>query len=201
MVGTTSPQSVSSLNFEIEVLRAKNVEIKSPGGNLFVRYYLSAGNDKRIQLNTQEISSESNLFFWNQSFSLELSGTEESINKLKQESLVFELRWRSKNSILGKIRGSQVVGRAQIPWRRVLESQKMGIEEWVTMDSKKSCAVEGLKPPAVEIAMRSRVPSTTMESKKKRNRKWNYECGCCQDIGCTCEDCDVFALVAALEAF
>lgn len=104
--------------------------------------------------------------------------------------------------MLGKIGGSQLLGRAEIPWKTVLESPDMEMEKWVMMASIKRCVVDGVKPPSVQIAMRVRVPSIMDMEKKKRNdrlKKWD-ECGCCKDGGCKCEDYDIFALVAALEA-
>ncbi|OAY35848.1 uncharacterized protein LOC110628644 [Manihot esculenta] len=201
----------SSLSCEISLLQAKNLELKSHG-NLFVRFYLSAGNNRKlIQLNSQEISSKSSLF-WNQSFSLECSSSgtdldrEFSIDNLKEESVVFELRWRNTNPILGKITGgSQLLGRAEIPWKTVVESPEMEIEKWVMMigSSKKSCGllVDGVKPPSLQIAMKVRVSEmAAMEKKKKkRNGKLREEYGCCRESGCKCEDYEIFAMVGAFE--
>ncbi|KDP46843.1 hypothetical protein JCGZ_24052 [Jatropha curcas] len=201
-------QSPSSFSFEIEVLQAKNLELKSHG-HLFVRYYLSSGNNKRIKLQTNEISSKSNLF-WNESFSLECLGTEDSINSLKKESVVFELRWRNTtNSFLGKINGgSKLLGRAQIPMDTIFESPKMEMEKWVMMLSEnKSCAVldDDVKPPSVKIAMRVRgaemvIKEQKKKKKKKRNGRLSDGCGCCKDSGCKCQDYEIFALVGAFEA-
>ncbi|EEF31116.1 conserved hypothetical protein [Ricinus communis] len=194
--------ATQSLSCEISIVQAKNLELKSHG-NLFVRYYLSSGHNKRIQINTQEISSKSDLF-WNEFFSLECLGTQDSINNLKQESVVFELRWRNTKSILGKIGGSQLLGRAKIPWKTVLESPKMEIEKWVMMVSKKNCSVlaDDVKPPSVQIALRVRVPEmVAMEKRNGKLRKWeNDDCGCCKDSGCRCQDYEIFASVAAFEA-
>uniref|UniRef100_A0A6N2LJ22 C2 domain-containing protein n=1 Tax=Salix viminalis TaxID=40686 RepID=A0A6N2LJ22_SALVM len=101
MGGAATQGLMTCLSCEIEILQAKNVEFKSHG-SLFVRYYLSTGNNKRAQLNSREISAKADLF-WNESFSLQCSGNEDSINSLKQQTVVFELRWRSTNPILGKI--------------------------------------------------------------------------------------------------
>uniref|UniRef100_A0A6N2LZ78 C2 domain-containing protein n=1 Tax=Salix viminalis TaxID=40686 RepID=A0A6N2LZ78_SALVM len=182
-----------------KILQAKNVEFKSHG-SLFVRYYLSTGNNKRAQLNSREISAKADLF-WNESFSL--CQHEDSINSLKQQTVVFELRWRSTNPILGKVRGSQLLGRAEVPWKTVLESPKLEMEKWVRMVSNKGVVPDDVKPPSVQIAMRVRVPAMAeMEKTKRRNgrlKRWD-DCGCCKDSGCRCEDYDIFVLVAALEA-
>ncbi|KAJ6740837.1 hypothetical protein OIU79_000867 [Salix purpurea] len=201
MGGVATQGLMTCLSCEIEILQAKNVEFKSHG-SLFVRYYLSTGNNKRAQLNSREISAKADLF-WNESFSLQCSGTEDSINSLKQQTVVFELRWRSTNPILGKVRGSQLLGRAEVPWKTVLESPKLEMEKWVRMVPNKGVVPDDVKPPSVQIAMRVRVPAMAeMEKTKRRNgrlKRWD-DCGCCQDSGCRCEDYDIFVLVAALEA-
>uniref|UniRef100_A0A6N2LIW1 C2 domain-containing protein n=1 Tax=Salix viminalis TaxID=40686 RepID=A0A6N2LIW1_SALVM len=201
MGGVATQGLMTCLSCEIEILQAKNVEFKSHG-SLFVRYYLSTGNNKRAQLNSREISAKADLF-WNESFSLQCSGNEDSINSLKQQTVVFELRWRSTNPILGKVRGSQLLGRAEVPWKTVLESPKLEMEKWVRMVPNKGVVPDDVKPPSVQIAMRVRVPAMAeMEKTKTRNgrlKRWD-DCGCCKDSGCRCEDYDIFVLVAALEA-
>ncbi|KAA8546823.1 hypothetical protein F0562_003253 [Nyssa sinensis] len=96
-----APQSLSSLSCELRIIRAKNMEFKSVG-YLFVRCYLSAGNSTRVQLNSREISSKSNLF-WNESFSLQCLGTKDSRDMLIKGRVVFELCWRSTVPVLGRI--------------------------------------------------------------------------------------------------
>ncbi|EOX92128.1 hypothetical protein QUC31_003470 [Theobroma cacao] len=199
---------LSSLCCELRILQAKNLELKSPG-NLFVRYYLTAGNNKRIQVNSQEISSKSELI-WNESFSLECLGTEESLNDLKQQTVVFELRWRSTVPVLGRIMGkSQLLGRAEMPWNAVFESPNMEIEKWVTMVSMNDRVLETLKPPSLQVSMKVRGPAIVETEKKKKKKKrkeglknnWDG-CGC-KDIGggyCSCADYELFALAAAFEA-
>ncbi|KAJ6419437.1 hypothetical protein OIU84_029531 [Salix udensis] len=174
MGGAATQGLMTCLSCEIEILQAKNVEFKSHG-SLFVRYYLSTGNNKRAQLNSREISAKADLF-WNESFSLQCSGTEDSINSLKQ---------------------------AEVPWKTVLESPKLEMEKWVRMVPNKGVVPDDVKPPSVQIAMRVRVPAMAeMEKTKRRNgslKRWD-DCGCCKDSGCRCEDYDIFFLVAALEA-
>ncbi|KAJ6775036.1 hypothetical protein OIU79_018256 [Salix purpurea] len=187
------------LSIEIEIFQAKNIEFRSHG-SLFVRYYLSSGKNKRIQLNSREISSKSNLLFWNESFSLECLGTDDSINNLKQETVVFELRWRNTNPILAKIGGSQLLGRAEVPWKTVLESPNLEMEKWVMLVPKKGSVPDDVKPPSVQIAMRARVPEMAEMAKKNRRNGRLKGRGCCKDSGCRCEDYNIFALVVALDA-
>ncbi|CAI0420300.1 unnamed protein product [Linum tenue] len=195
------------LSCEIVIHQAKNVEEKSKG-NLFLRCYLSAGNNKKIQLDTNEIPSTSDHLSWDESFSLDCSGTQDSINALQTSSVVFELRWRSStgNTILG-LGGSKLVGRAELPWQSVMEAPGMEIEKWVVMNPKNSSRLDGVKPPSVKIGMRVRVPIAIEMKKKKNNRNEKirdvkYECACHRHSGgCNfCDGYDVLALVAAFEA-
>ncbi|KAF8411478.1 hypothetical protein HHK36_004030 [Tetracentron sinense] len=193
-------QNLSSLSCELRIIRAKNLDYISTG-NLFVRHYLCAGHNKRIRLNTREISSTYDLC-WNESISLECLGNQDSMEELKQQSVVFELRWRNTAPILGKIGGSKLLARAEVSWKDVLESSGLAIEKWVSMVSTSSRVPEGLKPPALQIGMKVRVPGEAEMIKRRRDvsrpKKWN-ECGCkhgeCNDI----DHDDIFALAAALE--
>ncbi|CAN1814267.1 hypothetical protein LINPERHAP1_LOCUS27084 [Linum perenne] len=217
---STSYDHPQQLSCEIAIHQSKNVEdfmttnkyYSKPHGNLFVRYYLSSGNsnnNNRIQLETREIPSSSGHLSWNESFSLDCSGTQDSINDLKSSSVAFELRWRpsSRSSILGCRAGSKLVGSGEVMWRSVMESSGMEIETWVVMCPKNSKRCDGVKPPSVKIGMRV-PPSVKIEmrvvgiptSNKKKNE--SYECGCsCRHSGYhSCGDYDALALVAAFEA-
>ncbi|XP_057500878.1 uncharacterized protein LOC130784908 [Actinidia eriantha] len=166
---------------------------------LFVRCYLHAGNNTRVRLNTHEISSKSNLF-WNQSFSLDCFGTQASMHKLMQGTIVFELRQRTTGQILGKIRGSNLLGRAEIPWKSV--SLETGIEQWVVMGGKSGRGHGDGKPPAVQVAVKVKIPTVEVAVPRRirrGERKWE-ECGC-GERGSGCGDCELFALAAALEGF
>ncbi|XP_022752279.1 uncharacterized protein LOC111301022 [Durio zibethinus] len=196
---------LSSLCCELRILQAKNIEPNSPG-NLFIRYYLPAGNNKRIRLNSQKVSSKSELIIWNESFSLECSGAEESVNYLKQQTVVFELRLKSTLPILGKMGKSQLLGRAEMPWKAIFESPNMEIEKyWLTMVSMNDRVLQNLKPPSIQISMKLvRGPAAVEieKNKKKKEKAKNNWDGCgCKDIGrgCSCADYEIFALAAAME--
>ncbi|KAE8718542.1 Peroxisomal membrane ABC transporter family, PMP family isoform 1 [Hibiscus syriacus] len=188
-----SDHYVSSLGCEVRILEAKNIELKSHG-NIFIRYYLPAGNNKRIQLNTRQICTKSSqMIIWNESFSLECSASEESLKYLKQQTVVFELRRKKK---LGK---SVVLSRAEMPLKAVFESPNMEIDEyWLAMASMNDGVLEtGLKPPSIRLSMK-------MEMRKERKQRLkNHWEGCgCQGIdgGCNCAaDYEIFALAAAME--
>ncbi|WCJ31873.1 hypothetical protein M5689_013324 [Euphorbia peplus] len=193
--------SSSSLTCEIRVIQAKNIQQKSHG-TFFVRYHLSAPNNKKIQINTTEISSTSHLF-WNESTSVEGLGTKVTVDSLKQEKIVLELRWRSNSSNPIR-RSSKLVGTAEIPWSRVFEAPNLEMEKWVTMMSSQkmnrtSVFDESVKLPCIQICMRLRIPAELMVEKKRINRSQEYECqhknGCCK-----CQDYEIFALVGAFES-
>ncbi|KAJ7956830.1 C2 domain protein [Quillaja saponaria] len=191
-----APKSFSSFSFELRIIQAKNIEFKSTE-NLFVRIYLSAGNNNKIQLNTQKVSSKFDPF-WNQSISMDCLGNQDSIQSLKQETVVFELRRRNTSW------GSQLLGRAEVPWKAVLESPNMELEEyWVTMVSTKNARiVEGLKPPKLQVGLRIGVPAVVEDIKCRKHKKWDLDqCGCKDGHGCSAGDYDIFVIAAALEAF
>ncbi|CAA3011801.1 uncharacterized protein LOC111367528 [Olea europaea subsp. europaea] len=194
-------QSSSMISCELRIIRAKNIDLK-PTGELFVRCYLSAGNNKRVQINTPRISTKSDLI-WNQTFSLDCSGSDkdDSLSSLKQGTVVFELRWRSTAPFVGRINGSKLLGRAEIPWKNVFVSPNMEIENWVVMTPKGQKWVdEDAKPAAVQIGMKIQESPQASVKRRKNDRKWD-ECGCCMDGVCrSCADYDIFAIGAAFEA-
>ncbi|KAK8486857.1 hypothetical protein V6N13_038866 [Hibiscus sabdariffa] len=188
-----SDHFVPSLCCQVTILEAKNIELKSHA-NLFIRYYLPAGNKGRIQLNTKQISTKSSpMITWNESFSLECSA---SIKYLKQQTVVFELRRKRK---LGK---SVVLGRAEMPWKAVFESPNMEIDRyWLPMVSMNDGVFEtGLKPPSIRLSLSMKmVGGPTMEEREKQN-KGKQRLKNHIDGGCDCgADYEIFALAAALE--
>ncbi|XP_050388176.1 uncharacterized protein LOC126805115 [Argentina anserina] len=188
---------LSSLSCELRIIQAKNIEFLKNTGNLFVRYYLSAGDSKRIRLNTREISAKSD-HIWNESISLECNASDRFV----QDTVVFELRWRSTVPVFGRIGGSQLLGRAEVPWKEVLESPNMELDKWITMTTG-GRALEGVKPPKIQVSIKVAVQAEVAIEKRRqrRTKKWD-ECGC-EDghgYGCTCSDYEIFALAVLLEA-
>jgi hypothetical protein len=185
---------------ELRIIQARNIEIIKPAKNLFTRLYLPTGNNKRIQLNSKNVSSKS-VPFWDESFNLDCSCPQEFLENLNQQSLVLELRHT-------KIWGSQLIGKGEIPWKVILESQNMELKKWLKMDLVDgSDYKEGMfTTPEVEVEIKIKVTSVAeMEKQNKRRlNNWN-ECGCKNRhdhlAWCNTEDCDIFVLGAALEAF
>ncbi|KAI6699580.1 hypothetical protein NL676_013904 [Syzygium grande] len=209
MVASRPP---SSFSCEISITEAKNMDLVQPTDTVFVRLYLSAGNSgQKIRLNTRELPSPSSSgLLWNESFSLACVGNEDSMRALRQASVVFELRTRNGASVLGPIgRRSKVVGRAEVPWKTVLESPNMEMETWARMAPPSRRRVsEDVKPPSVRIAARLRMVDTAdVVDRRERTREARLkkagECEC-DDCGlslCSREDYDVFAIAATVEAF
>lgn len=212
--------SSSSLRCELQVIGAKNVETKHKG-SLFIRCYLPAGNNSRIKLNTPEITPSQNddHLFWDEKFSLECNGTEDYVSKLEHESIVFELRWRKAKPFLGKIGGSQLIASVEMPWKTVFDAENMEIQKWVVMcvnnltgdfGGKVLMVEEGVKPPALEIAIKVEINDSSMSMedmmmkrrrRRLRRKEWD-ECGCSGNGGCcSCADTELLFVAAALEAF
>ncbi|KAK9163087.1 hypothetical protein Syun_003989 [Stephania yunnanensis] len=191
-------ESLSFLNCEIRIIRAKNLDFAASKGNLFVRYYLKTENNIRIRLNSREIRSVSDPY-WNEAMSLECSGSEDAMEKLKGQTVVFELRWRKTAStgLLGKFGGSELLLRAEVAWKDVVGSAELSIEKWVyaATNARKCCVSEGAKPPALQIGMRVAMPEKAELVKRRRElmlRKCSSECGCRHGEYCSGGDDDLF---------
>jgi len=104
--------------------------------------------------------------------------------------------------------GSQLIGKGEIPWKVILESQNMELKKWlkIYLVSGSDCKEEMFSTPEVEVEIKIRVATVHEMEKKNKSRlnNWN-ECGCKNGhdhrAWCSAEDCDIFALGAALEAF
>ncbi|XP_054822613.1 uncharacterized protein LOC129320949 [Prosopis cineraria] len=193
-------QKFPSFSCELRIIQAQNVKFNSKRkGNLFTRLYLSAGEDKTIQVNSRKMSSKS-VPFWDESLCLDCSCTQEFFETLKQESLVLEVRQSNTALVLGKILGSRLLGRAEIPWKAVLESPNTEFKQWVSMDLENGY---GVKPLKLQVEIKIQVPSASETENKIRGRsmkKWD-ECGC-KELGHDHHyDHDLFVIAAALEAF
>ncbi|XP_058781538.1 uncharacterized protein LOC131655744 [Vicia villosa] len=192
--------SYANFSCELRILQARNIEFIKSTKNLFVRIYLPIGNNKRIQLNSKNVSAKLGQF-WDESFNLDCSCPLEFLEKLNQQSLVLELRQK-------KMWGSQLIGKGEIPWKVIFESQNMELKKWLKMDlmSGSDCKEVMLTTPEVEVEIKVRVSSVAeMEKQNKRRfNNWN-ECGCKNghdhNAWCNAEDCDTFAFGATLEAF
>lgn len=210
----------SSLMLQLKVIGAKNIETKNKG-NLFIRCYFSTGsnNNRRVQVNTKEIrsSQKDGYVFWDDSFSLECSGTEDSILHLKEESVFFELRWRNTKTFLGNVGSSQLIATAEMPWKNVFDAPEMEFQKWVFMTVNQGDKVlkveDGVKPPALQIVMKIEAPTAaaakvvSMEEMRKRRRterlqRWD-ECGCKSNGGCcsSCVDSEMLLIGATLDCF
>ncbi|KAJ0843415.1 putative C2 domain superfamily protein [Helianthus annuus] len=189
-------KALSSLHCELKIMNARNILLANSSGYLFVRCYLSAGNKKRVRVDSREVSSNGDLS-WNESFSLDCQGTKQSMDMITHGTIVLELRWRSNSiALFGR---SQLVGRAEVSWRDVFESPNMEMKRWVMMDSKK----KGVKVPSVCVGMKINEVLSSEGMVVRKMNKWDESCGCCHGDCCnnTYIDSEFFLIGAALEAF
>ncbi|KAF5186936.1 nitric oxide synthase-interacting protein [Thalictrum thalictroides] len=184
-------QNLPSLNCELRIIRAKNLEFVSKG-NLFVRYFLSTSNDTRVRLDSQEIPSTSEPY-WNESTKLECIGAEDAMSQLKQQTVVFEIRWRTSTTF-GIFGGSKLLFRAEVGWKDVLDSAELSIQKWVTSPTTSKFVPEGLKPPALQIEMKIQGPKVLPKRCHGSSTEWN-KCGC-RDGACNGRDEDIYAQAA-----
>ncbi|CAK8567311.1 unnamed protein product [Lathyrus sativus] len=197
---TSHIHAYANFSCELRILQARNIEFIKSTKNLFARFYLPIGNNKRIQLNSKIVSAKFGPF-WDESFNLDCSCPKEFLENLNQQSLVLELRQK-------KMWGSQLIGKGEIPWKVILQSQNMELKKWLKMDliCGSDCKEVMLTTPEVEVEIKVKVSSVAKTNKQnnKRFNDWN-ECGCKNghdhNAWCNAEDCDIFALGAALEAF
>ncbi|KAL5992380.1 hypothetical protein ACLOJK_013297 [Asimina triloba] len=187
----------TTLKCDLKIIRAKNLEFV-PGGDVFVRYFLctGAGAGKRIRLNTREIPLMDEPC-WNERASLQCQSSTDTLKELKQQSVVFELRWRSATPVIGRMVGSKLLGRAEVAWSDVLGSTNASMEKWVTLTTK-SGAVLGLKQPALQLGFRVEIVEDVerMHTRRCRSMKWD-DCGC-RHGDCNARDEEIFSTAAAL---
>ncbi|WZZ44033.1 hypothetical protein YC2023_040292 [Brassica napus] len=192
-------KKLSSLKCQVRVIEARNVEIKSQASTLFVKFYLSAGHNRKIEVNTRELCQKSENLIWDQSFGLECQGNEEAVEELKQQRVLFELRRRKTASFLRKSSRSEVVGRGEVSWESVFESRGMEMERFVVMIESKTPVFGDGSPVLLKIGLK--VQALEMEKKMLINKKEKL-CACCssRDCGsCSCLDYEAFALACALD--
>ncbi|KAL9229732.1 hypothetical protein vseg_005167 [Gypsophila vaccaria] len=153
--------------------------------------------------------------FWNESFSLECNGAQTSIDDLKEENIVFELRMRNTSpNLLGKRGGSQLIARAEITWKSVFDTPDMVTLEWVSMTRaekvkcEEHCCMES--PPALQVGIkvectdlsRKVVSSEETKTRRRRERLKNWDgCGCisCNEGCCSCVDNELLFVGASLD--
>ncbi|XP_010422873.1 PREDICTED: uncharacterized protein LOC104708082 [Camelina sativa] len=190
-------ENIRSLKLEVKVVEARNVELKSSPTALFVRFYLHAGNNSKIKLNTAEIRSRSDqkVMNWNQSFGLECQGKEAAVEELKQQTVVFELRRRKGTSFLRKWSKSELVGRGEISWRSVIESNGMEIESFLVMGETKDRVLEDCdKPLLLKIALKVQASKLVNTTKRVEDL---CECRECRRV-CNCLDYEAFVVACAV---
>lgn len=172
----------SHLKCELKVVRLANFDHDLPG-SLYVRYYIFAGNGRRIRIDTRGIQPTSNPC-WNELASVECWGALDPIVELlEHRGIVFELRWRRTVPVLGRLAGSKLLGRGKLAWKDVLGTSDMSLERWVSFVTK-SRASNGLKSPTLFIEMKVNVMNVKSRGRVGQLMSWK-DCGCkhCDWIG------------------
>ncbi|KAI3691446.1 hypothetical protein L2E82_49805 [Cichorium intybus] len=190
--------ALNALHCELKIMNCKNIYVTNSNGYLFVRCYLSAGNNKRVRFDSREMSPKGDIC-WNESFSLDCIGTKQSMDMISHGTIVLELRW--KTNTMSMFARSQLLGTTELSWGGAFESPNMELDRWVMMKSKK----KDVKAPSVRIAMKIETPFVCAVdlAERKRKNKWDERCGCCHGdcSDSTCVDGELFAIGAAFDAF
>ncbi|XP_010462454.1 PREDICTED: uncharacterized protein LOC104743028 [Camelina sativa] len=196
-------KKLRSLKCEVRIVEARNVEIKSQATTLFVRFYLSAGHNRKIEVKTRQISSKSDQLMWDQSFGLECQGNEAAVQELKQQRVVFELRRKKTSTFLRKSSRSEVLGTGEVSWESVFESPGMEIERFVVMDDSKTPVFRDEKPMLLKVALKVQALEETEKKLNKKEERLEKLCSVCSSSrdcgGCSCLDYEAFALACALD--
>ncbi|WOK96258.1 hypothetical protein Cni_G04965 [Canna indica] len=160
---------LSHLRCEIKVDRLTNINILS--GSLFVRYFVFAGEGRRIRIQTSEVLPGTDPC-WNEVAAIDCQGGSDQLavkELLEPQTVAFELRWRrTRSSVFGKLTRSKLLGRAEVSWKEVLASPGMSLRRSIRLSSE----LCGVKAPSLVVEMR-------VEAMKAVVRKMRREeCGC-----------------------
>lgn len=153
-----------SMQLMLEVVRARHV--KEDNGSLFVRYYIqNAGGT--VAINTRPVLASSHPE-WREALSVDCflgKGNGDLVSKLRSEFLVFEMRWRSRSSLLGSMRGSKLIGKVRIAWKELLESACLSIENWFPLVTERKLQLnDSCKPPSLHLALSITPPVAAISS-------------------------------------
>ncbi|XP_078151893.1 uncharacterized protein LOC144547178 [Carex rostrata] len=140
--------------FEIKVIKLANFIEQGSDEKLFIRYYIPALGNRRIQVDTREIQSK-NSVMWNECASFESQANLNQIKQLELGHITFELRSRRNRQLFGGIMTkSRLLGGGEISWKDVMESNE--VEKWVNF-SAKSEKSDGMKLPNLLVKMKIQV--------------------------------------------
>ncbi|XP_078151894.1 uncharacterized protein LOC144547179 [Carex rostrata] len=142
------------LKFDVKVVKLANFIGKGSDEKLFIRYYIPAFGDRRIQVDTKEFQPSNNVS-WNECASFVCHVNSDQIGQLDSSRITFELRSKTTRQIFGGTR-SKLLGGGEILWKDVLESKGMQLEKWVKF-SQKSGKLDGLKLPNLLVEMKAQV--------------------------------------------
>ncbi|XP_072971226.1 uncharacterized protein [Typha angustifolia] len=168
------------LKFDVKVVRLADLDVELER-SLFIRYYIFAGDGRRIRIDTREISSTSNLN-WSEFASFECRGSLALLGELiEPQNLVFELRWRRRRAaILGRITRSKLLGRGEVAWKDVAEAKGMSLEKWVKLHVT-GHESDSFKLPTLLVELK--IQAIDGRNKRIDGRRMGWK-------RCNCEDCE-----------
>ncbi|KAF8668798.1 hypothetical protein HU200_051993 [Digitaria exilis] len=151
------------------------------GGELFLRCHVPAGGGRSIRIDTRGgagqpsdggggTSSGGAAVSWRDVASLSCDGSPASVRGLVDRgTVVFEVRRRRPAVLLGRVLGSELVGRAEVPWRDAAGGSP--VERRVELAGSTGRRALGEEAPAFLSAMMSvRVSETTTPVTTGRRR-------------------------------
>lgn len=181
------------------------------GGELFLRCHVPAGGGRAIQIDSRGAGQTGGeALLWRDVASLSCDGSPACVRQLvDQGSVVFEVRRRrGRAALLGRVRGSELVSRAEVPWRDAgdlgLGAAAATLERRVELAAP---AIGSRRVPATEAApavapavlyarISVRLSETAVPVSRRRAdasaRQHGGESGCEWSVG----DDDAFAAVA-----
>lgn len=178
------------------------------GGELFLRCHVPAGGGRAIQIDSRgaeqpdgsgETTTGARAVSWRDVASLSCDGSPACVRELVDRgTVVFEVRrrrgGRRRAVMLGKVLGSELVGRAEVPWK---DAAAVAVERRVELAAPRSRPGLGEEAPAVLSARMSvRVSETPVPAGRRRAGSSAHahrrQSGCEWSVG----DEDVFAAVA-----
>jgi hypothetical protein len=178
---------------------------------LFLRCHVPAGGGRAIQIDSRgaeqpdgSTAGGAGAVSWRDVASLSCDGSPAYVRELVDRgTVVFEVRRRRggrrrRAVLLGKVLGSELVGRAEVPWRDAGGGNgdvAVAVERRVDLTASSSRGTQGEEAPAAVLSARMsvRVSETPVPARRRRaGSSAHAQSGCDWSVG----DEDVFAAVA-----
>ncbi|CAN6219569.1 unnamed protein product [Urochloa humidicola] len=207
---------ICHLQCEISSVRVTGLVCGGGGGELFLRCHVPAGGGRAIQIDRsgadQPYGGETTTppgaaVSWRDVASLSCDGSPARVRELVERgAVVFEVRRRRRALLMGRVLGSELVGRAVVPWRNAAGgSGDVAVAMELAAPSGRRRVLLGEEAPAIVLSARMsvRVSETPVPAGRRRRagvgssaaqhpHQWQSGCDCEWSVG----DEDVFAAVA-----